>query len=147
METNGYKGMLRDRLPKTVDIALKWCKAKERWINHTYDNFIGIFSENKEKDNATKVILGISTRYKSFDFHKTIMWDNMTDLEISYWKNVESWVNWFRTNYIYIQNEVNNSLILGVEINVIKQKIKKNFLSQLDEEWQDKLCNYLISTL
>ena len=147
METNGYKGMLRDRLPKTVDIALKWCKAKERWINHTYDNFIGIFSENKEKDNATKVILGISTRYKSFDFHKTIMWDNMTDLEISYWKNVESWVNWFRTNYIYIQNEVNNSLILGVEINVIRQKIKKNFLSQLDEEWQDKLCNYLISTL
>lgn len=147
METNGYKGMLRDRLPKTVDIALKWCKAKERWINHTYDNVIGIFSENKEKDNATKVILGISTRYKSFDFHKTIMWDNMTDLEISYWKNVESWVNWFRTNYIYIQNEVNNSLILGVEINVIKQKIKKNFLSQLDEEWQDKLCNYLISTL
>lgn len=147
METNGYKGMLRDRLPKTVDIALKWCKAKERWINHTYDNFIGIFSENKEKDNATKVILGISTRYKSFDFHKTIMWDNMTDLEISYWKNVESWVNWFRTNYIYIQNEVNNSLILGVEINVIKQKIKKNFLSQLNEEWQDKLCNYLISTL
>jgi hypothetical protein len=147
METNGYKGMLRDRLPKTVDIALKWCKAKERWINHTYDNFIGIFSENKEKDNATKVILGISTRYKSFDFHKTIMWDNMTDLEISYWKNVESWVNWFRTNYIYIQNEVNNSLILGVEINVIKQKIKKNFLSKLNEEWQDKLCNYLISTL
>ena len=147
METNGYKGMLRDRLPKTVDIALKWCKAKERWINHTYDNFIDIFSENKEKNNATKVILGISTRYKSFDFHKTIMWDNMTDLEISYWKNVESWVNWFRTNYIYIQNEVNNSLILGVEINVIKQKIKKNFLSQLDEEWQDKLCNYLISTL
>nr|DAS39447.1 MAG TPA: hypothetical protein [Caudoviricetes sp.] len=147
METNGYKGMLRDKLPKTVDIALKWCKAKERWINHTYDNFIGIFSENKEKDNATKVILGISTRYKSFDFHKTIMWDNMTDLEISYWKNVESWVNWFRTNYIYIQNEVNNSLILGVEINVMKQKIKKNFLSQLDKEWQDKLCNYLISTL
>ena len=147
METNGYKGMPRDRLPKTVDIALKWCKAKERWINHTYDNFIDIFSENKEKNNATKVILGISTRYKSFDFHKTIMWDNMTDLEISYWKNVESWVNWFRTNYIYIQNEVNNSLILGVEINVIKQKIKKNFLSQLDEEWQDKLCNYLISTL
>lgn len=147
METNGYKGMLRDRLPKTVDIALKWCKAKERWINHTYDNFIGIFSENKEKDNATKVILGISTRYKSFDFHKTIMWDNMTALEISYWKNVESWVNWFRTNYIYIQNEVNNSLVLGIEIDVIKQKIKKNFLSKLDEEWQEKLCNYLISTL
>lgn len=147
METNGYKGMLRDRLPKTVDIALKWCKAKEQWINHTYDNFIGIFSENKEKNNATKVILGISTRYKSFDFHKTIMWDNMTEIEIQHWKNVESWVNWFRTNYIYIQNEVNNSLILGVEINVIKQKIKKNFLSQLNEEWQDKLCNYLISTL
>ena len=38
--TTGYKGMLRDRCPQVVNYALKWQKAKERWINHTYDKFI-----------------------------------------------------------------------------------------------------------
>ena len=147
MNTNGYKGMLRDRLPKTIDIALKWCKAKERWIDHTYRNFIQMFSEKKDRDEVTRIILGISKKHKGFDFHKSIMWDNLSKEETLYWQNVESWVNWFKVKYIYIQNEYINSLTLGLDIEIIKQKIKTNFLSKLDIEWQEKLCNYLISPL
>lgn len=147
MKTKGYKGMLRDRLPKTIDIALKWCKAKEKWIDHTYHNFVQFLSDKEDRDEATRIILGISKKYREFDFHKSIMWDNLSEEETHYWQNVETWVNWFRVKYIYVQNEYNNSLSLGLNIYTIKQKIKKNFLSSLNEEWQEKLCNYLISTL
>lgn len=142
-----YKEMLRDRLPHTINIALKWCKAKERWIEHTYKHFIWIFENKQNRYDATRIVLGISKKERNFNFHSTIDWYNLSEEEKSYWTSVESWVNWFRTKYIYIQNEYNNSLALELELDVIKQKIKKNFLSQLDEEWQDKLCNYLISTL
>lgn len=147
MKIKGYKGMLRDRLPKTIDIALKWCKAKEKWIDHTYHNFVQFLSDKEDRDEATRIILGISKKYREFDFHKSIMQDNLSEEETHYWQNVETWVNWFRVKYIYVQNEYNNSLSLGLNIYTIKQKIKKNFLSSLNEEWQEKLCNYLISTL
>ena len=42
MKKLGYKEMLRDRCPKMVNYALKWRKAKEKWIDHVYSNFIGI---------------------------------------------------------------------------------------------------------
>ena len=35
--------MLRDRCPATVNFALKYCNAKERWIDHAYSQFIKIY--------------------------------------------------------------------------------------------------------
>ena len=44
--------MLRDRCPRVVNYALKWQKAKERWIDHAYANFIKIYCDNEEKKNT-----------------------------------------------------------------------------------------------
>ena len=73
MKQTGYKGMLRDRCPKVVDYALKWCKAKERWIEHTYNRFIKIYANKDNRNNATRIVLGIGKKHKEFDFDKNIL--------------------------------------------------------------------------
>ena len=59
-KNTGYREMLRDRCPKVVNYALKWCKAKERWLNYVYDNQIWPLKSKKERLNQTKLILGNS---------------------------------------------------------------------------------------
>ena len=36
----GYKNALRDRMPEYMDIALRWCKAKNRYIDYIYERYI-----------------------------------------------------------------------------------------------------------
>ena len=60
---NGYKGMIRDRMPLMLNLALKWCRAKERWINYVYDNVVRKYPENK-RSIVVKQILGIKQRWK-----------------------------------------------------------------------------------
>ena len=154
--TCGYKGMLRDRCPATTNYALKWQKAKERWINHTYRNFIRIFCDKEERDRVTRIILG-GKNNNDFEFKKSIDWDNLSDEERSYWERVVTWIDWFDANYSVIKAEYKSSLEKGVDEFTIKVNIINNHLSDLlpdkqaeeDEkqakyEYVDKLVDYLI---
>lgn len=158
MRNAGYKSMLRDRCPEVVDYALKWQKAKERWVNHAYVNFIKFYVDNKEKNHATRIILGIAKFYRNFEFDKSIDWENLTDEETMYWKRVSSWVGWFMKNYAYIENMYNISRQTGKDEMNIKIQIINSYLSTLlpteensDEEkrakyeYVDKLVNFLIN--
>ena len=60
---NGYKQMIRDRMPLMLDLALKWCKAKERWINYVYDNIVKKYPKDR-RSIIVKQILGIKQRWK-----------------------------------------------------------------------------------
>lgn len=152
MAYNGYKGMLRDRMPKIIDISLKWCKAKERWIDHVYDNFIAIIPNNTERGKITRAILGIKKgKTKQFDFHRSIFWDqfDMTQQELEYWKYVEGWVNWFRTVYIYIEDMYVNSKNCGkYEKEKFKEELlNSNFLTGMSESTKNKIVPFLIKML
>lgn len=148
---NGYKGMLRDRCPKTINFALKWCKAKDRWVEHTYNGFVRSLKENEDRKKATRAVLGIRKgRSKNFDFHRSIFWDQfgMTEEETAYWKWVEGWVDWFRATFIYIKNMYENNLSDGnYEEETFKQKLIDKFLKTLDEKTQQDLSNFLIKCL
>lgn len=156
-KTTGYKGMLRDRLPKVVDYALKWQKAKERWIDHAYRNFINLYCDSDERYHTTRIILGIAKYYRNFEFDKSIDWDNLTPEEDAYWRRISSWVNWFRTQYAYMENMYSISLATGKDEFSIKVELITNYLSSLlptpdmtEEEKQakykyvDKLADYLV---
>lgn len=153
----GYKNMLRDRCPKVVDHALKWQKAKERWIDHAYVNFIRIYCDKNERKHATRIILGIAKFYRNFEFDKSIDWDNLTPEEVIYWKRISSWVKWFMRQYAYIENAYNISKQAGKDEFSIKVELINSYLSSLlpdktanEEEKQakyeyvDKLVNFLI---
>lgn len=157
MRNSGYKGMLRDRCPEVVNYALKWQKAKERWINHAYVNFIKFYVDNKERYHTTRIILGLAKFYRNFDFNKSIDWENLTEEETKYWKRVSSWVRWFMKNYAYIENLYSISRQAGKDEMEIKIQIINSYLSTLlptkedsneekraKYEYVDKLVNFLI---
>lgn len=108
----GYKEMLRDRITKmqAVDLALKYCKAKTKWIDYVYNRYIKIFVSKEHRNQTVRIILGISGKYRNFDFHTTIDWDNLEfeqrTEEIKYWKRVEEWVKWFSDSLAYIEDDL-----------------------------------------
>ena len=54
----GYKNALRDRMPEYMDIALRWCKAKNRYIDYIYERYIK--KENpKRKLDTIKIMYGL----------------------------------------------------------------------------------------
>ena len=110
MGKTSYKDMIRNRISdmRSVDLALKWCKAKERWIEHTYDNFINIYIEKLDRHEATRIILGLSGKHRGFNFHSTINWDNLDNHENQYWEAIESWIDWFDENLIDVQQDIQN---------------------------------------
>lgn len=107
--------MLRDRISnmKNVDIALKYCKAKERWLDHVYDNFINVYIEQKDRYEAVRIMLGASSKDRIFDFHSTILWDNLDNYDTEYWKAVESWVIWFEENSENIVTDIKSGATFG----------------------------------
>lgn len=143
----GYRAALYNRLPYVVDLALKWNNAKKVWVEHVYNSKIKIYVKNKDRKDATDIVLS-----KPFNFHKSIDWDNLlTDTEDillskSYWLDIESWVNWFTRNYAYIKNSYDISIESGTPLVNIKAKLKDGYLSSLDEDAQEQLVNFLLNS-
>jgi hypothetical protein len=125
----GYKQMLRDRCPKLVSYALKWCKAKEAWIDHVYKSWIWVFSDKKLRLSMTREILGIDKKRRQFIFEDTIDWENLSKEETSKWKNVTSWVSWFQKTVPLIEDEYKISKLGGAELIDLKRNIILNWLS------------------
>lgn len=156
-KNTGYREMLRDRCPKVVGFALKWCKAKEKWLDHVYKEQVWLLSSKKERLNQVKLILGINDGKQNFNFHSTICWEGLTPDETYYWTYVETWVRFFMTKYAYIENMYINSVTHGKSMAECKLEIMQNWLIQLcptqddsDEEKERKskyvndLTDYLI---
>lgn len=132
MKKLGYREMLRDRCPKIVNYALKWRKAKEAWIEHVYSNFIGIYVNKDNRNNATRLALGIvNGKMNNFDFDKTVNWDDLTDEEKIHWERVSSWVKWFMKNYQYVENTYDISKKKGKDDFDIQIEIIQTHLSWL----------------
>lgn len=160
MKKTGYKEMLRDRCPATVNFALKYCNAKERWIDHAYSQFIKIYVDNEERKHTTRIILGIAKYYRNFEFDKSIDWENLTKEEEAYWKWVSAWVRWFMKRFEYIENTYKVSRSCGKdEFDCKVEIIQKHLSSKLpsdddDEETKakklkevNKLTNYLVKCI
>lgn len=126
----GYKEMLRDRCPETVDFALKWCNAKTRWVEHAYKNFIKIYVAKDERKRATRITLGIAKYYRNFVFDKSINWDDLTDDEANYWYEISKTVKWFTTNFAYVKNTCEISLSKGCDDIECKVDIISYYLSE-----------------
>lgn len=112
--TNGYKSMIRDRVPRTVNIALKWCKAKEKWINRVFSLSAALYTTKDEKNSAVRKQLGIHEGKQNFNFAESIDLEltkrdrfNRITGEDKYWIWVNGWVNWFCENYAYLENAYN----------------------------------------
>ena len=126
--------MLRDRLPRYVSDALKWCKAKEAWLDHVYVNFIWLFRDKEGRRNCTRIILGYKDDPKlprEFKFEDTIDWENLDDEEMKHWENVRKWVSWFTTTVPCIEDDYNSLKNKGKTTLEIKQTLMTKWFSWL----------------
>ena len=150
--------MLRDRTPKIVIFALKWCKVTEAWLDHVYNNWIWLYKSNEERLGVTKKLLGLDKKPRHFVFKDTIFWDDFTTEQKESWEAVVEWVSWFQKNYAYIENAYNISKVKGKDIVDIKLEIMEAYLSDFcptsedsDKEQErksaevNKLCDFLIN--
>ena len=96
----GFKGMIRDRCPRTVSLALKFFRCKNDWINHVYDHNVKFLRNKDQRNFQCRVLLGLARSCGRFTFEKTIDWDNITTEEAEYWYNINSWVVWFEKNWL-----------------------------------------------
>lgn len=160
MKKQSYKEMLRDRCPEVINFALKWCKAKQRWIDHAYDHFIKIVGEEMsngkviktKKDNkkqVARILLGLKKgKTVQFDFDKTIDWENLSDEETVYWNWVKHWVIWFSSTYAYIENNYRVSRKTGkYSKNSFKEWLTGIYLHSLPEVQKQKLASFLLSCI
>lgn len=132
---NGYRGMLRDRIPLVADIVLRYLSLKGKWIDHVYKHFISIYCSNTDKDLATRTILGISSKYRSFDFDKTISWENISEEEEKHWKYASGVIKWLSKYGITLESyykellcELHNPTIDDLADKICKRyKLEKNY--------------------
>jgi hypothetical protein len=136
----GYRQMLRDRLPRYVNDALKWCKVKEAWLDHVYKNFIWIYSNNEERLAETRRVLGYKEYSpREFKFEDTIDWDNLNNDETKRWKEVQQWVSWFTTTVPYIEDDYISYKKKGQTLLVIKQTLMIKWFKWLFPTLEDSI--------
>lgn len=143
----GYKAMLSDRLPFVVNIALKWCETKGRWVNHVYNSQIKLFVHKSDRDYAVRCVLGIAKRHPVFNFKDTIDWNNLTQEDHEHWTWVQDWVNWFQKHYYSIENAITNSRLVGENTSYIVNEICVTYLKEMEYDDAKKLVEYIIKTI
>ncbi len=130
--------MLRDRLPRYVSDALKWCKVKEAWLDHVYKNFIWLYSSNEERLAQTRSVLGYKEHLpREFKFEDTIDWQNLDDAETKRWKEVQQWVSWFTTTVPCIEDDYISYKNKGLTTETIKYTLMLKWFKWLFPTTED----------
>ena len=118
--------MLRDRCPSVVSLALKYCKAKEEWLDHVYKSWIWIYQSKAERYEATKRLLG--NKSNPFNFADTIDWENLDQKETKHWNKICDWVSWFQSNHLFIRKAYFSSKSKGYSIQDIKYELMLDYM-------------------
>ena len=127
MNNKGYRGMIRDRMPYILDVVLRYFGMKNKWISHVYDNFVKIFKSNDDKDMAVRVTLGISSRYSTFMYDRSINWDNLTEEEQKYWEAVGKVYEWLQKYHITLEQSYKSLKYGGVPFDECVNQICERF--------------------
>lgn len=106
----GYRGMLRDRLLPSWNLALLWCKVKNRWIERAYRENIANMPKPLRSD-LCKFITGHKNKngitcsfWTTIDPDGWLYGENRE--EYNMWRNVSKWVDWFSKHQIFIYDSL-----------------------------------------
>lgn len=141
----GYKAMIRDRVPHTVDFCLKWLRIKTKWVDHVYTHHVWYIKDNQQRNYQTRALMGLTKATRGFNFDDTIDWANIDQEETRYWRLVATWVHWFERNMLSLV-EMYETLRFqrGEDHEYIKNYLMKAKFDELPSNQQDKLYKMLI---
>lgn len=101
--SKGYRGMIWDRTPRVVQLALSWLKVKTVYVERVYKENVTPFKDNDVKNHNLRLALNIKNG-KSINYelaHAINMGMNMKSPgEKEYWAWVEGWVKYFQKTYM-----------------------------------------------
>lgn len=127
----GYRGMLRDRLLPSWNLALLWCKVKNRWIEKAYRENIANMPKPLRSD-LCKFITGhknkngiTCTFWATIDPDGWLYGENRE--EYNMWRSVSKWVSWFSENQIFIYDSLNHILDKHNIFNEIVEELCKEY--------------------
>lgn len=143
----GYKEMLRNRLPVYVDLALRWCHVKELWINHVYDSQINIYANKQERYNATRIVLGLSSKERVFKFEDSIDWVWISEEEKERIQPAIGWINFFKATFPYIENKWKVNLSLGKSEQDFIEELSSGYLKTVNDSIKNKLAVFITNYL
>jgi hypothetical protein len=143
----GYKEMLRNRLPDYVDLALKWCRVKELWINLVYNSQINILVNKQDRYNTTRIILGLSSKSRVFDFEDSIDWTWISEEERARMRPAVGWINFFKVNFPYIENKWKVNLSLGKTEQEFIEELSSGYLKTVNDSVRNKLAVFITNYL
>ena len=146
---SGYRKLISDRIPATWDMALRWCKCRQRYIERIYN--IGIRPLNtdvmhtrKQKDDLKLEYVNRTFNTKKTKFVDTLELDRLfkdKTLEDYYsWKAIADWVDWFVKNIPYINNSISIDRNVGVPDEEIKQSLINKY--KITEDLAKFIINY-----
>ena len=138
----GYKAMIRDRVPQTVDAALKWCKAKNKWIEHVYYHFVWFLVEKKDRNCQVRSLMGLAKYSRGFNFEDTIDWYNLDKEEAEYWNSVKKGVHWFEQNTITVVETWKTKKLENKTDEQTKEYICSKLFKDLTPDWREKLYQH-----
>ena len=135
---SGFKGMLRDRMQPYMNLALKRCKCKDRYIDYVYRRYvvckpveyrslavkqvlglkaavsfdeIQLWAWRHGKQITRKQIQSVPNELRFFNFEDTIDWTYLRDNDYktyNQFKLANSWVKWFKIYLPYVTNSWKN---------------------------------------
>lgn len=137
----GYKGMLRDRLVPSWNLALLWCKVKNRWVDTVYENVISK-TPKALRPEITKFSAGLKNKYgvvcpfmSTVDPDGWLYGENKKEYEM--WRAVYSWINWFAKNQMIFYSDYEHYSKFGYSEEEIIKKLTKPGITE-------KLCKFMI---
>lgn len=132
---NGFRKMISDNIPKTWDLALRWCHCRTKWIEYIYNVHIAPLNNDWRDERTRKSLKEKRTRMltspKRTRFFDTINHDRMLleDKEAyEAWKSVSNWVTWFSEQYAYITSSAKIQMeCKGTSIDDTAEYINKRY--------------------
>lgn len=125
----GYKAMLRDRLLPSWNLALLWCKVKNRWIERAYAENIATSPKPLRSDlckfiTGRKKNCGVTCSFwTTIDPDGFLFGENRE--EYNMWKNVQKWVDWFSKNQIFIYDTLQDIIKIHSPEEILEELCKK----------------------
>lgn len=146
--------MISDNIPKTWDLALRYCKCRKLWVERIYDLHIRPYNSDwrplKERKRLKSIACKQYTGKTKDDFGNYCTFKDTTEIErilskdknkdlYEFWTTVNTWVMWFQKNLIYIENALN-----GAEGDIIA---KAMYLDERFKIRNEKLTLFIVKQL
>lgn len=143
---SGYRKMISNHIPRTWDMALRYLRCRDAYIERVYDCYIKPLNKNvmkSAKENNQEKERIIKLMFSKYEFKDTVkledlMLTNKTE-KYHYWDKIKSWINWFKNHMAFIENTIK------IEQSLYKTKSEIVDVIMTNYKINEKLARFIVN--